>query len=164
MVISLISAMADNGVIGIDNRLPWKLPADMRWFRKHTLGKPIIMGRLTFESFGGKPLPDRTNIVVTHDRDYRAAGAIVVDSIDKAIQQAGDCEEVMIIGGASFYQQLLPRAQRMYLTFIHAVFEGDAYFPEFSKDQWQQTERTDCAPDDKNPYHYSFTVWQKKPS
>ncbi len=156
--------MTDDGVIGIENRLPWKLPADMRWFRKHTLGKPVIMGRLTFESFGAKPLPERTNIVVTRDSGYLASGAVVVTSIAQALHHAGDCPEVMVIGGASFYQQLLPQADRLYLTFIHETIEGDAYFPEFSRTQWQEIERIDCDPDERNPYHYSFTVWERRHS
>ena len=98
MIISLIAAMADDRVIGINNSLPWKLPADMQWFRRHTLGKPIVMGRKTFESFGGRTLPDRTNIVITRDRDYRAEGVVVVHDIDEALAAAGDADEVMIIG------------------------------------------------------------------
>jgi dihydrofolate reductase len=104
--------MADDRVIGIENRLPWKLPADMKWFRRHTLGKPVVMGRKTFESFGGRPLPERLNIVVTRDENYQADGAVVVHNIDEAIAAAGNVEEVMIIGGESFYAQMLPRADR----------------------------------------------------
>jgi len=161
-LISMIAAMADDRGIGIENRLPWKLPADMRWFRLHTLGKPIVMGRKTFESFGGKPLPERTNIVITRDENYRAEGAVVVHTIDEAIQAAGDVEEVMIIGGESFYKQMLPRADRFYVTQVHGNFEVDAWFPEFDWSEWQELERTDYPADEKNPHACSFIVLQRK--
>ncbi len=161
MIVSLIAALADNGVIGIANTLPWKLPADMRWFREKTLGKPVIMGRKTFDSLGGKPLPGRTNIVITADADYQAPGALVVASIDAALRAAGDCAEAMIIGGASLYAQTLPRADRLYLTFVHIECAGDAYFPEFDRGQWRQSERHDFAADERNAHAYSFTVWER---
>ncbi|MDH5660375.1 MAG: dihydrofolate reductase, partial [Gammaproteobacteria bacterium] len=110
MKISMIAAMTEERVIGIKNTLPWKLPNDMKWFRENTMGKPIIMGRKTFESFGAKALPGRTNIIITRDKNYQAEGGIVVHSIDEALTAAGDVEEVMIIGGASFYEQMLPKA------------------------------------------------------
>lgn len=160
-LISLIAAMADDQAIGIENRLPWKLPADMRWFRLHTLGKPIVMGRKTFESFGARPLPDRTNIVITRDENYQAEGAVVVHSIDEAIAAAGDVEEVMIIGGESFYQQMLPRADRFYVTQVHGRFEADAWFPKFDRDEWKELERTEYPADENNPYACSFVVLQR---
>lgn len=161
MKISLIAAIADDRVIGIDNRLPWTLPADMQWFRKHTLGKPVIMGRKTFESFGGRPLPQRTNIVVTSDRDYVAEGAVVVHSIDEALQAAGNVEEVMIIGGASFYEQMLPRADRFYLTLVHGRFDGDAWFPEYESYGWWEKSRVEHDADENNPYAMSFLVLER---
>ncbi len=160
--ISLIAAMTDDRVIGIRNRLPWKLPADMQWFRRHTLGKPIVMGRNTFESFGAKPLPERRNIVITRDPDYRAEGAVVVHDIEAALQAAGEAEEVMIIGGASFYAQMLPRADRLYLTFVHADIEGDAWFPEFDPADWQEVYREDRPADAKNPHDISFVILERK--
>lgn len=162
MLISLIVAIADDNVIGIENRLPWKLPVDMRWFRLHTLGKPIVMGRKTFESFGGKPLPDRTNIVVTSDTNYKAEGAVVAHSIDEALKLAGDAEEVMIIGGDSFYRQMLPRADLFYLTQVHGKFEADAWFPEFDLNEWKELERTEYPADEANPYACSFIILQRK--
>lgn len=161
--ISLIAAMADNGVIGIANKLPWKLPADMKWFRQHTLGKPIVMGRKTFESFGAKPLPDRINIVVTGDVSYRAAGCVIAHTLAEALQSAGEAPEVMIIGGASFYAQTLPYAQRIYLTVVHHVFDGDAWFPKFDWSDWEQTTRIDCPADAKNPFDCSFFILERKP-
>ena len=163
MIISLIWAMDDHRLIGVENRLPWRLPADMRWFRRHTLGKPIIMGRKTFDSFGGRPLPERTNIVVTRDPGYQAEGAVVVYSIDEALQACGDAEEVMIIGGASFYQQMLPRADRLYVTQVHGQFEGDAWFPEFDWGQWQEVAREEHTIDEKNAYACSFLCFHRKP-
>jgi len=162
MKISLIWAMADDWVIGIENGLPWKLPADMKWFRENTLGKPILMGRKTFESFGARPLPGRTNIIVTRDPDYRAEGAVVAHSVAEALAAAGDAEEVMVIGGASFYEQMLPRADRLYMTLVHGKFEGDAWFPPFAADKWREVQRLDFAPDAKNAYPYSFVVMERK--
>lgn len=161
MTLSLIWAMDEDRVIGIDNRLPWKLPADMQWFRKQTMGKPILMGRNTFDSFGAKPLPGRTNIVVTRDAGYRPEGALVVHSIDEALQAAGDAEELMVIGGASFYEQMLPHADRLYVTYVHDHFAGDAWFPEFDLSGWQEIERHDHEADEKNRYRYSFVVYEK---
>lgn len=166
MRLSLIVAMADERVIGINNSLPWKLPSDMRWFRQHTLGKPIIMGRKTFESFGGRTLPDRTNIVITRDANYKAKGIIVVTSIEQAIEQASlsadVVEEAMIIGGASFYEQMLTKVDRMYLTFVHTSLQGDAWFPEYNLDDWREIERIDVEADDKNAFAHSFVVYDRK--
>lgn len=158
MKISMIAAMTEDRVIGINNTLPWKLPNDMKWFRQHTLGKPIIMGRKTFESFGAKPLPGRTNIIITHDRDYQAKDCIVVHSIEEALQAADDVEEVMIIGGASFYEQMLDRTDRLYLTFVHADIKGDAWFPEINNKDWNKVEKINHKKDDKNQYAHSFVI------
>jgi dihydrofolate reductase len=162
MKISMIAAMTDDGVIGIENRLPWKLPNDMKWFRQHTLSKPIIMGRKTFESFGSKPLPDRTNIIITRDTSYQAKDSIVAHTIEEALEVAGDVDEVMIIGGASFYEQMLPRADRLYLTFVHAKIEGDAWFPVVDFSEWNEAERIDCKADDKNSLAHSFVILDRK--
>ncbi len=162
MTVSLIWAMADNRVIGIENRLPWKLPADMKWFRKQTLGKPIVMGRLTFESFGAKPLPGRRNLIVSRNPDYRAEGAEVFDSLEAALAATAEDEEVMVIGGASLYTQALPLADRLYMTLVHTEVEGDAHFPVFDMTQWQEMERADCAADEKNPHAYSFVVLDRR--
>jgi len=148
--------MDDNRVIGINNSLPWKLPVDMKWFRSKTMGKPIVMGRKTFESFGARVLPGRTNIIITHSKDYEAEGAVVVHSIEDALEAAGDVEEIMIIGGASFYEQMLPRADRLYITQVHGQFVGDAWFPEFDMSLWRECERVENQCDEKNPYACSF--------
>lgn len=161
MIISLIAAMNDERVIGFNNALPWKLPADMKWFREKTMGKPIIMGRKTFESFGGKPLSGRTNIIISGNENYSVEGAVTVHSIDEAICAAGDVDEVMIIGGASFYEQMLPRTDRFYLTLVHGKFDGDTWFPEFDINLWREVEHTDREADDKNAYPCSFIVLER---
>jgi len=163
MTLSLIWAMADNRVIGIENRLPWKLPADMKWFRQNTMGKPIIMGRLTFESFGAKPLPGRRNIIVSRNPDYSAKGIECFTSLEDALTATADADEVMLIGGMSLYTQALPLADRLYMTLVHANVEGDAWFPEFDLQQWQEIQRDDFSADEKNPYPYSFITLNKQP-
>lgn len=154
--------MGEGRVIGIGNRLPWQLPADMQHFRRSTLGKPVLMGRKTFDSIG-KPLAGRTNIVVTQDRTFQPEGVTVAHNIDEALANAGAAPEVMVIGGASFYRQLLPRAQRLYLTEIHQRFDGDAFFPEVDLTAWQETDRADHAPDTANAYAYSFIILDRRP-
>ncbi len=161
MIISIIAAMGNERVIGIENRLPWRLPADMQWFRKCTLGKPIIMGRTTFESIG-KPLPGRKNIVVTRNQQYRAQGVVIVHSLEAAIEAARGAEEVMIIGGANLYSQALTLADRLYITHIHADFAGDSWFPNYNTDQWRELSREKHAVDEKNSYAYDFVVLKRK--
>ena len=154
--------MARNRVIGINNQLPWKLPADMKWFRQHTLGKTIIMGRKTFESFGGKSLPDRKNIIITQDKDYQTEHAVVCHSIEEALESSGDVEEAMIIGGMSLYKQTLPNADKLYMTVVDADPEGDAWFPEFDQTEWIELENHDHNADDKNAYNCHFKILQRK--
>lgn len=161
MIISIIVAMADNMVIGNKNSLPWNLPADMEYFRKTTLGKPIIMGAKTFESIG-KALPNRKNIILSYDKNYKAEGCIIVTSIEQALKEVEGDEEVMVAGGASVYKQFLSLADRLYLTFIHHDFKGDAYFPKFDINQWKEVKRIDNQPDEKNIYSYSFVVLERK--
>ena len=162
MKISMIAAMTEDRVIGIENTLPWKLPNDMKWFRQNTLGKPIVMGRKTFESFGAKPLPGRTNIIITRDQSYQAEDSIVVYSIEEALKTAGDVDEVMIIGGASFYEQMLPKSDRLYLTFVEADLEGDAWFPEFDLNDWNEVESIHHEKDEKNAYPHRFVIFDRK--
>ena len=162
MKISMIAAMTEERVIGVKNSLPWKLPNDMKWFRKNTMGKPIVMGRKTFESFGAKALPGRTNIIITRDESYQASDSVVVHSIDEALKAAGDVDEVMIIGGASFYEQMLPKADRLYLTFVHAELDGDAWFPEINNSDWNKVEKINHKNDDKNRYAHSFVILDRK--
>lgn len=161
MTISLIAAMASNRIIGANNSLPWHLPADFKHFKEITMGKPILMGRKTFESIG-RPLPGRTNIIITTNKSYSAEGCDIVNSIDEALVMTQDAAEVMIIGGASFYQQTLALAQRIYLTIIHHAFEGDAYFVTLRDADWYETERIDCDADDNNRYPYSFITLERR--
>jgi dihydrofolate reductase len=161
MIISLIAAMGKDRVIGIDNRLPWRLPADMKHFRALTLGKPVLMGRKTFDSIG-KPLPGRTNIVVSQDPDFQPEGVTVARSIAEALAAGREADEIMVIGGASFYAQLLPRAQRLYLTEIHQEFAGDAFFPAWDPREWREIERNDHAADGDNIYPYSFITLARR--
>ncbi|MBI2653965.1 type 3 dihydrofolate reductase [Candidatus Woesearchaeota archaeon] len=146
MIISLIAAMGRNKVIGKDNSLPWKLPEDMKRFKELTTGKPVVMGRKTFESIG-KPLPNRKNIILTRDKNYKADGCIVVHSVNGALNAAKGSNEVMIIGGANIYGQFLPIANKMHLTLIDADFEGDAYFPEYDKNEWKEMKREEHKSD-----------------
>lgn len=159
--IALIAAMGNNRVIGIDNRLPWYLPADFKHFKELTLGKPVLMGRRTFDSIG-RPLPGRRNIVVTRDPNFRAEGVIVVTTLEEALAQAAPAPEIMVIGGASFYEQMLPRAQRLYLTFVHGDFEGDAYFPAWDGQQWKEVERQDYPADEAGNPSYSFVTLDRR--
>ncbi|PVV09003.1 MAG: dihydrofolate reductase [gamma proteobacterium symbiont of Ctena orbiculata] len=156
-LISLIAAVAKNGVIGIDNGLPWRLPADLQHFKSLTMGKPIIMGRRTWESLPGL-LPGRRHIVVTHDRDYRAEGCDLVHSVDEALQVAGDVPEVMIVGGGGLYRQMLSRADRLYLTRVEVAVDGDAFFPEIDWDEWQEVSRVSHSSDNNNQFPYTFIV------
>jgi len=160
-MISLIAAMASNRVIGINNTLPWHLPADFKHFKAITMGKPILMGRKTYESIG-RPLPGRTNIIITHNPSYVAEGCYVVNSIEQALTLTEDDAEVMVIGGASFYQQTLAIAQRIYLTVIHHDFEGDAHFVKYDESIWREVERDDYQPDEKNRYPYSFLTLERQ--
>jgi dihydrofolate reductase len=161
MKVSIIAAIAKNNVIGKDNKLPWNLPADLKHFRELSLGKPVIMGQKTFESIG-KPLPNRINIVLSLDNNFAPTGCFVVRSIKGALEKAGDAKEVIIMGGASIYEQFLPLADKMYLTLIDETFEGDAFFPEFDWADWQKIERVENQPDAKNPYKYTFIILESK--
>jgi len=161
VIISLIAAMDRNHLIGKNNQLPWHLPADFAHFKSVTMGKPILMGRKTYESIG-KPLPGRHNIVLTHSPELKIDGVSVVNSLDEAIEAAAGEKEMMVIGGSTIYEVLLPRADRMYLTHVDAEFEGDAWFPKFDESQWEQIESVIHAPDEKNIYPCRFVTYQRK--
>lgn len=159
MSISLIAAMANNRVIGKNNTLPWHLPADLKHFKNTTMGKAIVMGRKTFESIG-RPLPGRQNIIVTRDKMYQATGCTIINSINQ-IKLVSDAIEIMVIGGAEIYKQLLPQAQRLYLTYIHADVDGDSHFPQWQANEWQEISREDHLADENNKYDYSFVILEK---
>ncbi|MGX2028634.1 MULTISPECIES: dihydrofolate reductase [Methylocaldum] len=160
MKISLIVAMGENRVIGVDNRMPWHLSADLKRFKQITMGKPLVMGRRTHESIG-RPLPGRKNIVLTSDRAYVAPGCVVVHTLRDALGEA-DADEVMVIGGSSLYETLLPKADRLYLTLIHREFVGDTFFPEFEWKEWSEIERLDVTDDPDSGLSYSFLVLERK--
>jgi dihydrofolate reductase len=159
-MLSIIAALSRNRVIGKDNQLPWRLPADLKHFKSVTLGKPVIMGRKTFESIG-RPLPGRDNIVVTRDPKFHADGIAVAHSLDDALAQVHDVPEIMLIGGAQLYAESLARAQRLYLTLIHADVDGDAHFPDYDPADWRETAREDHAADENNHYSYSFQILER---
>jgi dihydrofolate reductase len=156
-VISLIVAASMNNVIGAKGDLPWRLSSDLKRFKALTMGKPIVMGRKTYESIG-RPLPGRQNIVVTRNPDFVAEGCDVVASIDAAIEVAGDAEEIMIIGGSHIYEAFLPRADRIYLTRVQAEIEGDAFLPALRQSEWREVSAETHAADDSNDYDAVFSV------
>ncbi|MDO9460732.1 MAG: dihydrofolate reductase [Alphaproteobacteria bacterium] len=162
MRISLIAAVAENGVIGREGGLPWRIPEDLKFFKVTTLGKPIIMGRKTYQSIG-KPLPGRVNIVMTRDRVWHAAGVSVVHDLEAALRMAQEtgADEAMIIGGADIYEMALPRADRIYLTRIEREFDGDAMFPMLDPIEWTETARTGKTAQDV-PFDYSFVILERQ--
>ena len=164
MKVGLIVAIAENGIIGRENGLPWRLSSDLQYFKKTTLGKPIVMGRKTYESIG-RPLPGRTNIIVSRNQDYRQNGCTVAHSLKQAIACAGETEAVMIIGGAQLYEEALslepPLVTHLYVTEVHHFIEGDVSFPSINKAQWRELRRERHSADDKNEYDYSFVVYEK---
>lgn len=156
--LSILVAMAKNRVIGKDNALPWHLSADLKHFKAITMGHPIIMGRKTYESIG-RPLPGRTNLIMTHQKGYQVAGAITVNSIDEALKACQASidgnNEVFLIGGAALYRQTLEACHRIYITEIQQDFDGDTFFPEFNKTEWQEiTREKHFSEDDKLEYHF----------
>ncbi|WP_257285897.1 dihydrofolate reductase [Endozoicomonas sp. SESOKO1] len=175
MKLALIAAVADNNAIGINNKMPWYLPGDLRYFKAVTMGKPIIMGRKTFDSLK-KPLPGRTNIVITRDHDWHHEGVNVVHSLDDAIALAEALivaeallvaeatapinanEEIMVIGGQQIYQQAIDQADRLYLTRVYQSFDGDAFFPEINQQQWREVSREDTQSEDDPPLTFSYLV------
>lgn len=161
-VISAIVAMAENRVIGINNRLPWHLPADLRHFKALTTGHPILMGRKTYQSIG-RPLPNRTNIVITRDRSLSAPGCVVVASLEEAVQEAmkSGSGEIFIIGGAEVYRQLMPEIHRIYLTIVHQEIEGDTWFPELAAGEWREAEKIRHEADQENTCAYSFVILER---
>ncbi len=157
-IVSVIAAMARNRVIGIDNTLPWRLSEDLKHFKALTMGHHIIMGRKTYESIG-KPLPGRTTVIVTRDPAYRVAGCLTAHSLDAAIAACAGDAEVFFVGGAELYAQVLPRADRLYLTEIQADYAGDAHFPEFDRALWRESERRKNVNPEGLAYH--FVIYQR---
>jgi dihydrofolate reductase len=159
--LSIITAMAANRVIGVENRLPWHLPEDLQHFKTLTMGHHIVMGRKTYDSIG-KPLPGRTTIIITRNVDYAVPGCMAVNSIDAALIVANGDDEVFFVGGAALYAQALPLVDRIYLTEIKRDFPGDAHFPQFDLSQWNEVSREKHTTTGSEPYEYHFVVYDRK--
>ena len=157
--ISLVCAMANNRVIGQDNKMPWHLPADLKHFKAVTMSKPIVMGRKTYESIG-RPLPGRQNVVISRNANFEAEGCDVVSSIDSAIELLSEHEEIMIIGGGFLYSQMIEQADKLHLTFINLQVEGDTHFPAFEQLNLVEISSQSCVADEKNPYDYRFVEYK----
>jgi dihydrofolate reductase len=158
--LSIIAAMAKNRVIGRANRLPWHLPADLAHFKRLTLGKPIVMGRKTWESLPGL-LPHRTHIVVSRNTEFAAEGALLAGNLDDALRLAGEVDEVMVIGGANLYRQTLPMASRLHLTLVDAEVDGDAFFPRYDAAEWRELAREHHVADERNAFDYAFLTLER---
>ncbi|MCB8916812.1 MAG: type 3 dihydrofolate reductase [Ardenticatenaceae bacterium] len=159
--ISLIVALASNGVIGLDGGLPWRLPDDLRYFRQVTLGKPVVMGRKTYESIG-RPLPGRENIILTRQPNYPAPGCTVVHSVAAALAAAGSAPEIMVIGGAEIYRLFLPLAHRLYLTLVAATPAGDTFMPNYDPAGWRETSRTHHPADNRHPFPFDWIILERR--
>ncbi len=153
--------MDRNRVIGNNDSLPWHISADLKNFKKISMGKPIVMGRKTHDSIG-RPLPGRENIIITRDKTYQAEGCTILNSIDEIFEHCKDIEEVMITGGSEIYKHTLDQATRLYLTEVHTEIEGDTFFPEFNRAEWSEVSREAYTADEKNDFDYSFVVLEKK--
>ncbi|WP_128545959.1 dihydrofolate reductase [Larkinella soli] len=167
MRISLIAAVAENGIIGRDNDLVWHLPDDFKYFKQTTSGHPVLMGRKTFESLG-KPLAHRLNVVITRNPDYQVEGAVVVDSLEKALEEARKTgnAEAFVLGGEEIFRQALPLADRLYLTDVKAAFDGDTYFPDYQRikghtTEWQERSRRPHPADERHAVPFDFVVWER---
>ena len=156
-----MAAIADNNALGKDNQLIWYLPGDLKRFKRMTLNHAVIMGRKTFESLG-KPLPNRINIIITRDKNYKAEGCVIVNSLKEALKAAKEEDEnPFILGGAEIYKQAMPFADKLDLTFVHHKFDADVFFPEIDKTIWKERSREDFKADEKNKYDYSFVTFQR---
>lgn len=161
MKISLIVAMASNRVIGINNQLPWHLSADLKRFRQITMGSPILMGRKTYESIG-RPLPGRTNVIISRDPAYKQEGCLVFNDIETAIESCGQkFQEIFVIGGSELYESMLPMADTLYVTLINKEFSGDAFFPDIDARHWVEVSREDIDDDPDARFSYSFIKYEK---
>lgn len=161
MTVSFLLAMDRRGGIGIDNKLPWRLPADLAYFKRLTLGHTVLMGRRTYESIG-KPLPKRRNIVVTRDRGYKAEGCEVVHDLEAALERFGREDELFVIGGSEIFKAALPEADKLYITYIDHEFAADTFFPAVEEAQWRLVSREPGVKDERNPYDYEFLVYERR--
>lgn len=160
--LSIVAGLSQNHMIGCDNKLPWHLPADLKHFRALTLGKPVLMGRKTHESIG-RPLPKRQNIILTRNPDFKAEGCDVIHALDELPNLLPDPTEIMLIGGEQLYRLLLPQADTLHLTLVNTTVEGDAFFPEWNADEWQETAREHHTADEENEFDYDFVSLVRSP-
>lgn len=165
MIISMLVAQDQNRLIGANNRIPWRLPDDMVWFRQRSMGKPVIMGRKTFDSIPAKyrPLPGRHNIVLTRNPEYKVDGLSVVHSVEAALAAAGEVEEVIIAGGTMIYTLFMPHINKIYLTQVHGRFQGDTYLPEIDFTDWQETYRQHHPADERHSVSFDWIILEKPP-
>jgi len=164
MILSLIAAVAENQVIGTQNKLPWDLPNDLKRFRDITSGKPMIMGRKTFDSIG-RPLPNRENIIISRQPHLHIPGCIVVHSLEEALkhcEESLDAKEAFVIGGGGVFTDALPKADRIYLTRVHAVVDGDVFFPALDLNEWEEVERDEHQEDPQHLYAYTFLLYERR--
>ncbi|WP_027417952.1 dihydrofolate reductase [Aneurinibacillus terranovensis] len=159
-MVSIVVAMDKNRVIGKDNKLPWHLPADLAYFKSITMGHVIVMGRKTHDSIG-RPLPGRKNVVLTRDKTYAAPGCMIMHSVQDVLVKFGD-EVIDVIGGAEIIAQFLPYTDKLYMTRIEETFDGDVFFPQINRDDWELISKEKGTTDEKNPYTYDFFVYQRK--
>lgn len=164
MIVKAIVAYADNKVIGKDNDLIWHLPDDLKHFKRHTAGKTIIMGRKTWDSLGGRPLPKRRHIVITRQKDFEAKGAEVVQSLDAALELAKTEDEIFIVGGAQIYELALPKTQWLEITEVHAAPEGDAFFPQWNQADFELVAEERHPKDENHQYSFTFKTWKRRVS
>lgn len=165
MQINIIVAVADNMAIGKNNQMLWHLPEDFRYFKNTTWGLPILMGRRTFQSLNNKPLPGRVNIVISRQKDFKAEGVVTINKIEEAlfIAKEHDYQQLFVIGGGEIYRALLPKTHRIYLTRVKAQFDdADTFFPTFNEKEFTLTSKEEHLADEKNPYDYSFEIWERK--
>lgn len=161
MIISMIAAVAENGVIGSDGGMPWRLSTDMQRFKALTMGKPVLMGRRTWQSFPKRPLPGRVNIVVTRDPDFAAEGAVVVHSVEDGVELAGNVDELCVIGGGQIYAQMMARADRLDITHVLARLEGDTLFPTIEPDMWRLASEEFVPAGERDDHDTRFVVYER---
>lgn len=164
MLLSLIVAASENNVIGKNNDLPWVLPNDMKYFKNTTWGMPLIMGRKTYESMKNEPLPGRINIVITRKTDWKPEGAVIVHNWNDAMFVASDadCKEVFVIGGGEIFKEAIKKADRIYMTRVHTIIDGDTFFPEIDVKKWKKMSARDCVEDARHKFDYSFEIWERQ--
>lgn len=160
-MLSIIVAVSENNVVGKENKLPWKLSADLKRLKSLTMGHHIIMGRKTWESLG-KALPGRINVVITTDKNFKAEGGVVVHSLNEALAYSSEDDEIFIFGGGKIFKEAMPLVNKIYITRVHSIIDGDTFFPVLDRSDWKEISREDFKADEKNQYNYSFVTLVRK--